>query len=77
MAAECYCADSENGDHINDPSEDALFMLISDLNGTVNTFVVIQPVRKAAISAPRSLDPPPCPPRPRTRPPRAPSPTHR
>ncbi|MFF1343423.1 hypothetical protein ACFVYT_37270 [Streptomyces sp. NPDC058290] len=43
MAAEYYCADSENGDHIDDPSEDALFMLISDLNGTDNTFVVIQP----------------------------------
>ncbi|MFB7651168.1 MULTISPECIES: hypothetical protein [unclassified Streptomyces] len=43
MAADYYCADSENGDHIDDPSEDALFMLISDLNGRDNTFVVIQP----------------------------------
>ncbi|MFE0700572.1 hypothetical protein [Streptomyces sp. NPDC058872] len=43
MAAEHYCADSENGDHIDDPSEDALFMLIGDLDGTDNTFVVIQP----------------------------------
>ncbi len=43
MAADYYCADSENGDHIDDPSEDALFMLIGDLNGTDNTFVVIQP----------------------------------
>lgn len=43
MTAEYYCADSENGDHIDDPSEDALFMLISDLNDTDNTFVVIQP----------------------------------
>ncbi len=43
MAADYYCADSENGDHVDDPSEDALFMLISDLNGTDNTFVVIQP----------------------------------
>ncbi|GGT59293.1 hypothetical protein [Streptomyces purpureus] len=43
MAAEYYCADSENGDHIDDPSEDALFMLIGDLDGTGNTFVVIQP----------------------------------
>ncbi|MFE0581035.1 hypothetical protein [Streptomyces sp. NPDC058874] len=43
MAAEYYCADSENGDHVDDPSEDALFMLISDLNGTDNTFVVVQP----------------------------------
>ncbi|GAA2775941.1 hypothetical protein [Kitasatospora cinereorecta] len=43
MAAEYYCADSENGDHVDDPSEDALFMLISDLNDTDNTFVVVQP----------------------------------
>ncbi|WP_435880672.1 hypothetical protein [Streptomyces zaomyceticus] len=43
MAAEYYCADSENGDHVDVPSEDALFMLISDLNGTDNTFVVVQP----------------------------------
>ncbi|WP_217144864.1 hypothetical protein [Streptomyces sp. AC627_RSS907] len=43
VAADYYCADSENGDHVDDPSEDALFMLISDLNGTDNTFVVIQP----------------------------------
>nr|WP_177240157.1 hypothetical protein [Streptomyces monashensis] len=43
VAAEYYCADSENGDHVDDPSEDALFMLISDLNDADNTFVVIQP----------------------------------
>lgn len=43
MAAPYYCADSENGDHIGDPSEDALFMLIDDLNDTDNTFVVVQP----------------------------------
>ncbi|MFE7215130.1 hypothetical protein ACFU93_35350 [Streptomyces sp. NPDC057611] len=43
MAAEYYCADSENGDHVDDPSEDALFILISDLNITDNTFVVVQP----------------------------------
>ncbi|WP_405817944.1 hypothetical protein OG241_24660 [Streptomyces sp. NBC_01390] len=43
MAAQYYCADSENGDHIDDPSEDALFDLISELNDTDNTFVVIQP----------------------------------
>ncbi|MFC9295026.1 hypothetical protein ACFTWH_17090 [Streptomyces sp. NPDC057011] len=43
MAARYYCADSENGDHVEVPSEDALFMLIGDLNGTDNTFVVIQP----------------------------------
>ena len=43
MAAKYYCADSENGDHIDDPSEDALFDLISELNDSDNTFVVIQP----------------------------------
>lgn len=43
MSADYYCADSENSDHVDDPSEDALFELISDLNGTDNTFVVIQP----------------------------------
>ncbi|MFF4234223.1 hypothetical protein [Streptomyces sp. NPDC001820] len=43
MGARYYCADSENGDHIDDPSEDALFMLIDDLNDADNTFAVIQP----------------------------------
>ncbi|MCX4525857.1 hypothetical protein OG982_09155 [Streptomyces sp. NBC_01551] len=38
-----YRADSEDGDRIDDPSEDALFMMISDLNGSDNTFVVVQP----------------------------------
>ncbi|QMV24777.1 hypothetical protein GQS52_00070 [Streptomyces sp. SCUT-3] len=33
----------ENGDHVDDPSEDALFDLISELNDSDNTFVVIQP----------------------------------
>ncbi|MFG3490041.1 hypothetical protein ACIQ9R_38265 [Streptomyces sp. NPDC094447] len=42
MGAQYYGADSENGDRIDDPSEDALFMLISDLNSD-NTFVVVQP----------------------------------
>ncbi|MGA5055808.1 hypothetical protein ACPCAK_33085 [Streptomyces cellulosae] len=43
MAAQYYGADSENGDRIDDPSEDALFMMISDLNDSDNTFVVFQP----------------------------------
>ncbi len=42
MVADHYRADTENGDHVDDPSEGALFMLISDLNDTGNTFVVIQ-----------------------------------
>ncbi|UUU37702.1 hypothetical protein [Streptomyces sp. NBC_00162] len=43
MGAAYYRAESESGDHIEDPSEDALFMLIDDLNDSDNTFVVIQP----------------------------------
>ncbi|WNO76350.1 MULTISPECIES: hypothetical protein [unclassified Streptomyces] len=43
MAATYYCADSENGHHIDDPSEDALFDLISELNDSDNTFIVVQP----------------------------------
>lgn len=43
MAARYYCADSENGDHVDDPSEDALFILIDDLNDSDNTFVTVQP----------------------------------
>ena len=43
MGAQSYGADSENGDRIDDPSEDALFMMISDLNDSDNTFVVVQP----------------------------------
>ena len=43
MGAQYYGADSENGDRIDDPSEDALFTMISDLNDSDNTFVVVQP----------------------------------
>ncbi|MGC5345605.1 hypothetical protein [Streptomyces sp. DT171] len=43
MRAVHYRADSENGDHIDDPSEDALFLLIDDLDVSDNTFVVIRP----------------------------------
>lgn len=43
MGAAYYRAESESGDHIEDPSEDALFMLIDDLNSSDNTFVVVQP----------------------------------
>lgn len=43
MGAQYYGADSENGDRIDDPSEDALFMMVSDLNDVDNTFVVVQP----------------------------------
>ncbi|MCX4462252.1 hypothetical protein OOK58_58220 [Streptomyces sp. NBC_01728] len=40
--------DGENGHHIDDPSEDALFDLISELNDADNTFTVIQQYRKRA-----------------------------
>lgn len=43
MGAQYYGAVSENGDRIDDPSEDALFMMIGDLNDSDNTFFVIQP----------------------------------
>lgn len=43
MGARFCGADSENGDRIEDPSEDALSMMISDLNDSDNTFVVVQP----------------------------------
>ncbi|MFD9423903.1 MULTISPECIES: hypothetical protein [unclassified Streptomyces] len=43
MEASYYRAQSEDGDFIDDPSEDALFMLFSDLNDAHNTFVVIRP----------------------------------
>jgi len=43
VAATYFCADRENGDHLDDPSEDALFEVLSDLNDTDDTFVVIQP----------------------------------
>jgi len=43
MAADYFDADTENGDHIADPSEDALFMLLQDLAQPDNTFVTINP----------------------------------
>ncbi|MEY9211580.1 hypothetical protein NI17_009730 [Thermobifida halotolerans] len=38
-----YYAENETGDRIDDPSEDALFMMIKELDGDENTFVVVQP----------------------------------
>ncbi|MBL7502542.1 hypothetical protein I6A84_00045 [Frankia sp. CNm7] len=43
MAAERYRADSENGDHVADPSARTLTRLIATLDLADNTFVVIQP----------------------------------
>jgi hypothetical protein len=43
MGAAYYTADTENGDHVDDPSEDSLFMLIEDLDQSGNTFITITP----------------------------------
>jgi hypothetical protein len=43
MGADYYTADTENGDHIDDPSEDALFMLLEDLDQAGNSFITITP----------------------------------
>ena len=41
--AQNYVAESESGDVVADPSEDALYMRISDLVYPNNSFVAIQP----------------------------------
>ena len=43
MGADYYSADTENGDHMDDPSEEGLFMLLVDLNQAGNTFITITP----------------------------------
>jgi hypothetical protein len=43
MGADYYTADTENGDHVDDPSEDGLFMLLEDLDQAGNTFITITP----------------------------------
>jgi hypothetical protein len=43
MGADYYIADTENGDHIDDPSEDSLFMLLKALDDADNTFLTITP----------------------------------
>ncbi|MCW5250755.1 MULTISPECIES: hypothetical protein [unclassified Streptomyces] len=48
MEAEYYSAVSEDGDRIEDPSEDALFMMIGDLDGTDNTFLAVRPAGGAS-----------------------------
>jgi hypothetical protein len=48
MAADYYSADTENGDHMDDPSEDGLFMLLSDLDTTGNTFITISPASEGS-----------------------------
>ncbi len=41
-----YYAESESGDRIDDPSQDALFVMIEELERDENTFVVVQPERE-------------------------------
>ncbi|MGY0235518.1 hypothetical protein [Longispora urticae] len=43
MVADYYRADTEDGDHIEDPSEDSLFMLLTDLDATGNTYLTVTP----------------------------------
>jgi hypothetical protein len=43
VAADYYAADTENGDHMDDPSEDGLFMLLADLTLDGNTFLTVTP----------------------------------
>ncbi|MFC5186036.1 hypothetical protein [Actinomadura harenae] len=45
QAANYYRAETEDGDVIGDPSEDAIYMLLQDLNGIDNTFVTIEPIK--------------------------------
>lgn len=48
MAGRYYHADTEDGGHWDDPSEDLLFMLITELRHSDNTFVVIEPYDESA-----------------------------
>ncbi|MEV3873597.1 hypothetical protein [Streptomyces sp. NPDC049906] len=45
MDAEYHRADSQDGDRIDDPSEDALFMMLGDLDDAENTFLRVRPAR--------------------------------
>jgi hypothetical protein len=48
MAGGYNHADTEDGGHWDDPSEDLLFELIDELNRTDNTFVIIEPDGESA-----------------------------
>jgi hypothetical protein len=41
--ADYYKVDTENGDHMDDPSEDGLFALLRDLDHAGNAFIIITP----------------------------------
>jgi hypothetical protein len=43
-----YYAETENGDHMADPSEDGLFMLLAELDHAGNTFITVKPARDSA-----------------------------
>ena len=43
MGADYYRADTENGDYMDDPSEDGLLMLLEDLNLRGNTVLKVSP----------------------------------
>jgi len=43
VSAEYYRAESENGEVVEDPSEDSLYMRVSDLREPDNTYLVIEP----------------------------------
>ncbi|MDX5576729.1 hypothetical protein [Streptomyces griseus] len=49
MGAQCYGADSENGDRIDGPFEGVLAMMISNIKNADNTFVVVQPDEDAPV----------------------------
>ncbi len=57
MPADYYRADTENGDHIDDPSEDALYMLLEDLEQPGNTFLTVRPATQAQWSISVTLRP--------------------
>ncbi|GIH71459.1 hypothetical protein [Sphaerimonospora thailandensis] len=43
MAARHYCARTQDGYHVDDPSHVALVVLINELNHVDNTFMTVQP----------------------------------
>lgn len=49
MVAEYYGARSESGDYMEDPSQDGLFMMLGDLNGSDNTRLVVRPDHDGAV----------------------------
>lgn len=48
MTARHYCARTQDGYHLDDPSHVALVVLIDELNHVDNTFMTVQPDRAGA-----------------------------